>query len=436
MSISPIESARPYYPEVPNHIANDPTPKDEAVYVPAVQSDYAMNVYNRRLVRPLPAGLSVSQLNFLDPANRDFFSLSHVLSSAGQALDQPRDCIITKRDRSTSTLICDSGGYQIASGRMHVSGVADVVKILRWEEQHGDYGMTLDVPTGPLVRNPASYSYRSFADCLTQTLGYLDTFDRKRTSASLKLLNVLQGNTPAEADEWYDAVKKFDFEGWAFAGLLRNDIPQLLRRILTMADENQLQSKVWIHVLGTSDLETAVLLTGLQRSINRHINPTLRISYDTSSPFRALATKSAYSLPNLTLKGMSMPMRTVPDSHDLIGSQEQWPWPSPVGDRITLGDFCVQRPAASNSYHDQVSHLLLAHHNLSALCAGINLANRVFDGTSITGKHVIAQHVGAAVEAIDRVLESGDPAMIGRYRATFKTLRHTDAYDTGDEHRE
>ncbi|MBN9315051.1 MAG: hypothetical protein J0I99_04885 [Devosia sp.] len=424
-----------YYPAVTNHIADDPTPKDQAVYVPSVSPGFAMDVHAANWTRPLPNGISSNMLNFLDPANRDFFSISHVMSSAGQALRQPRPCIITDRDRSSTTLICDSGGYQIASGRMKITSDQDRLDILRWMELHADYAMTLDVPTGPVRRDP-NYAFKSFRDCLTQTSDHLAFFERHRQTNAVELLNVLQGNDPNEADAWYDEVKKYAFEGWAFAGILRNDLYQLCRRVLIMANEGQIETKTWIHVLGTSDLETAVLLTALQRSINRHINPRLRISFDTSSPFRALAQKRAFTIPTFTSKEMSMPMRAVPDGAKFVGSDVRWPWPSPIGDRMTLSDFCVSRPPTAMSFHDKLSNHLLAHHNLAALCWGISLANRVFDSETVDHHHSIVPHVGAGVEAIDRVLASGSLATLATYKPTFAMLRHSDAYDTGDEHRE
>lgn len=131
-----------------------------------------------------------------------------------------------------------------------------------------------------------------------------------------------------------------------------------------------------------------------------------------------------------------MPMRAVPDGAKFVGSDVRWPWPSPIGDRMTLSDFCVSRPPTAMSFHDKLSNHLLAHHNLAALCWGISLANRVFDSETVDHHHSIVPHVGAGVEAIDRVLASGSLATLATYKPTFAMLRHSDAYDTGDEHRE
>jgi len=87
-----------------------------------------------------------------------------------------------------------------------------------------------------------------------------------------------------------------------------------------MADENKLQDKAWIHVLGTNEIETAVLLTALQRAINQYINPNLRISFDTSSPFRLLAWNTFYTIPRFDKNRMVMGTARIPDDIAYIGS--------------------------------------------------------------------------------------------------------------------
>lgn len=422
-----------YYPQVVNHIENDPTPKDQAVYIPSVTPNYAMDVYEKRWARALPKGISENDLNFLDPANRDFFHISHVMSSAGQALTQKRPCIITERDRSATTLVCDSGGYQIAQNSKRINAHRDRAAILRWMEQNANYAMTLDVPTGPVLK--PGYAFASTADCLKQTLDHLHFFQHNRRSSELKLLNVLQGNSPDEANAWYDAVKRYEFEGWAFAGPLRHNMYEFCRRLIVMADENQLQGKKWIHVLGTCELETAVLLTAVQRSINRHFNSSLRISFDTSSPFLLLSTMQTYTIPILDQQRMTMPSRKVLDGYAYIDSPLPWPWPSPIGNRTTLADFCVRTKVTATSTFDSLSFYLLAHHNLAALCWAVALANRVFDSESLDHDHTIARHVGAGVEAIEKVLKSGSEYELRRYQNTFSHLRHSDIFDSGEDQR-
>jgi hypothetical protein len=421
------------YPQVANDLVNDPTPKDQAIYVPSVSPGYAKDAYAQKWSRDMPAGVADGDLNFLDPHNK-LFRISHAMTSAGQALNQKQPCIITERDRKSTLIIGDSGGYQIASNRMRINGDADRMKILRWLEATADVAMTLDVPTGPVLKG--GYGFRSTRDCLTATLEHLDFFHRNRQAGKVRFLNVLQGNTVAEANAWYNAVKKYPFEGWAFAGVLRHNIEYFLQRIIRMADENQLQDKTWIHVLGTCELETAVLLTALQRAINDTMGIPLRISYDTSSPFRILSFGRVYTLPKFETNQMSMGGGTAPDGYGFVDSKIRWPWPSPLGDRMTLGDFCVDRPVTARTNQDTQSNHYLAHHNLAALCFGIAMANRVFDSECVDHQHTIGLPVGAAVEAINRVLRVGTMSEVRKYQRTFSHLRHGVVPQSGEDERD
>ncbi len=412
MSYSPATYAN-QFPSVANHIPNDPTPKNQAIYIPAVNPGFARAVHEQKWTRALPNGVASHDLNFLDQ-NQSLLRLSHALSSAGQALNQNTPCMISARDRAATTLVCDSGGYQIASGRLHINGDRDRLKILRWLEQQADYAMTLDVPTGSI--NSPDYPFKSSRECLDATLEHLHFFQKNRKAQNVKFLNVLQGNTQQETDEWYDAVKGFAFEGWAIAGILRLDFYNTCRRIITMADENQLQDKVWVHVLGTGSLESAVLLTALQRAINRYINPNLRISYDTSSAFRSLNWSSAYTFPTFSLQSMSHSQAKIPDDMRFVGSDIRWPWPSALGDKLVMGDVCVNKSAGAGNRRDQQSNHYIVHHNLGSLCWAIATANRVFDAQLMEKNAQFARKVDATAQAIDRVLKAGTITELQKYR--------------------
>ena len=420
------------YPAPNNHLVTDPTPRNQAVYVPSVTPHYAIYIHAKKWQRALPKGLTAVDLNFLDPNNK-LFRISHVMSSAGQALNQKQDCIITKRDRAHTLVIGDSGGYQIARNPQIIKGAGDKLKVLRWLEANADVAMTLDVPTGPVL-NSSNY-YRSVQECLEETERNLKIFSSHRQNNDVSFLNVLQGNTQQEADAWYDTVKKYKFEGWAFAGILRHNYYHLCRRIIIMRNEGQIQEKSWIHVLGTNELETAILLTALQRSINTHLNRNLRISYDTSSPFRNIAWGNVYGMPRFDSKGMVIPTHKVLSGPEYFESPVRWPWPSALGDHLAMGDVCMRNATRRRGNLDDQSNAYLVHHNLSALCYGVSSANRAFDASNLSGSHSIAKAVGEAVTAIDEIIRTCDFGVLERHRPVFAKLRHGNmlAYSDDDQ---
>jgi hypothetical protein len=425
-----------HYPAPENHIANDPTPKDQAIYVPSVSPGFATDVYAQNWKRELPKGVGSGDLNFLDTNNK-LMGISHALTSAGQSMNQRKPCIINQRDRNATLIIGDSGGYQISTGRMHINGNQDRLNILRWLEETCDLAMTLDVPTGSRKKPGSKYYGKSNADCLKDTIEHLDFFQEHRVPGKIRWLNVLQGNNVRDSDDWYAAVKHYDFEGWAFAGYLRHDFFHFCRRLLEMCDDNLLQNKSWIHVLGTNELEAAILLTAFQRAINRHINPNLRISYDTSTPFRNLAWNNMFTLPTFDANTMTLPTRKAPDGLEFVGSQVKWPWPSALGNHMVMGDFCVPPGPNGQRYRDTQSNHYFAYHNVSALTWSIATANRVFDAENINHEHTIAKPVGAAVEAIENIFASGGSRQVlNKYHVTFNNLRHGSAPILADEDRD
>ena len=421
------------YPQVPNHILDDPTPKDQAIYIPSVSPGYSRAAFEGKWKRDLPKGVGAGDLNFLDQ-NNGLFRISHAMTSAGQALTQKGDNMFTGRDRSKTTVIADSGGYQIAHNRLSINGDKDRLKILRWLEEIADYAMTLDVPSGPVMKK--GYKFNSTKDCLKATLEHLDFFQKNRVPGKIKFLNVIQGNTPDECMAWYDAVKHYDFEGWAIAGPMRHNLHYLCRLILTMARENKIQGKSWIHILGTCELEAGVLFTALQRAINLTINEDLRISYDTSSPFRLISKFLVYSMPEFGSNRMVLSSNLIPDNDGFVGSQYRWPWPSPLGDRMVMGDICYRLRQDRNHCRDMQSDYYIQHHNLAALCFAVATANRIFDSEIYSLNRSVALSTAAGVRSIYEVIKSNSMVTLGEHEPAFSQLRHSIILDDSDDDRD
>jgi hypothetical protein len=331
------------------------------------------------------------------------------------------------RDRKPgfSKVIGDSGGYQIARGTGNIDGMRDRERILRWLESTADIAMTLDIPPGPVGR-VVDYRYTSVEQCLAETLDHVRFFFNQRREAKLTMLNVIQGNTAAGGFEWYDQVKRYDFEGYAIAGLMRNDMYYVCRLLLRMLDEGRLQNKSWLHFLGTARLDTAVLLTAIQRALAERDVP-VGISFDTASPFLVMSRNRAYTFPDFGAAGMTYRAVPVPVGHKYHGSDVPWPWPSEIGNRLVMGDVCVDEGTShrNETQRDGLGNHLLALHNLQAVCFAINTANRVLDAEMISGKHSVAQAEAEAAAAIRDVFKAGTEDELFRHRDSFKKLRGT-----------
>jgi hypothetical protein len=396
-------------------------PPDQAVYIPSVTPNYAEFVHADDPKRPMPSGVQLSDLNFLDDGS-DLFHVGHVMSSAGQAMDKSKPCIISERDRTKTMMIGDSGGFQIIGGVLDWKGDKTRKQILLWLEANADWAMTLDVPTRA-PENPKS-GFKSFRDCLNRTIENLDYFrDKRSTKSPLKLLNVLQGENHSQANIWFDAVKHYPFEGWAFAGRHRLNLKTLCRRVIQMADQKLLDDRDWIHVLGTNRLTMALGLTALQRAINDHINPRLRISYDTSSPFSIVARwRQLYALPVMEQKRAVLQSSVAPDELAYVGNSTAFPWPSPIGDRLTMGDICIKGGNFEDTRWDDLSIHMMQNHNFAGLLLAIRQAHQIFDmETDFANRH-LPPNLIAQNEVVGHVIKSMSIDELNRNTATLSAF--------------
>ena len=98
--------------------------------------------------------------------------------------------------------------------------------------------------------------------------------------------------------EYCDPVKYPDthFDGWSMGGQNMCDVHLVLKRLVALRYDNLLQEgrHDWMHFLGTSKLEWAVLLTVIQRAVRKYVNPNFTISFDCASPFLATANGQVY----------------------------------------------------------------------------------------------------------------------------------------------
>lgn len=394
-----------------------------AIYMPAITAEFAKIGHSRHLKRPLP--FPETDLNFLEPVS-GLFHYPYALYSAGQAAKTAGSAAalssVSHRDRSKTTIIGDSGGFQIQEGTIKFNGDTTCERMLRWLEGHADFSMTLDFPTGGIgLGNMTAHAKRlksvgydlaamcvanglseDFNACLQQSLLNLDYFTKNRTAGATIFLNVIQGRNEQESKVWYDAVKGYGFDAWAFAGVHQSSFTMLLNRLLDMKNDGQLQTAKWIHVLGVSTLAAAYLFTTVLRCI-RHINTDIQMSFDTAGPFRSAANFQFCSGHRIDKYGVQIMTASMPDvgseadgrtlnelCASIVGTaQVKRPYmsasvtvePKPavtaIGNRVAVSDICVGSTGSSSLDNDSV--FLLMNHNVNAYVNAFAELNAGFD---------------------------------------------------------
>jgi len=381
--------------------------RDFAVFLPAISNFYNTFISKQRVTKgehiPLdriPKGFDsgVEGLNFINP-KEGYFTYPTALYSAGHAcLDMDkvndRDSMCVNRDRNFSTIVGDSGGYQIGKGVIKFDwkdfegNKANAVRsnILNWLELTSDWAMTLDVPSWAADDlNSPKTGLNSFQDTLDGTI-YNNKFFQKNRLGQTKFLNVLQGDDWETAQIWYDQVKNFEFEGWAMGGINMCDMEVMLRRLIIMRDEKKLEGKDWMHVLGTSQLDWACFLTQVQRQVRKHINNNFTMSFDSASAFLSTANGLVYTHNLFTPKRWSYIMEKAPDDKKMKGLDIPFPFKSAIGDRLKMKDVCWYGEGDLNkngkegaTAWDSFSYCLMMGHNVYNHIRAVQIANDMND---------------------------------------------------------
>ena len=373
---------------------------DYAIYLPAVSAGYA-KAFLKPLPegRPFPGNLVLDDLAFWDRKNRLFYH-PYVLHSVGQyTVGQVIDNALTRGGRTDRVLIGDSGGFQIGKGTLKGykelrRGMtaqaaemawleADHVRdwIISWLETNCQYSMTLDMPLWATTNSGVDSPFHQCSiEQLTQmTVDNLKFIDLQRQGKT-KWLNVIQGIDEDSINNWYQAVKWFQHGGWAFAGAagVFGGLKNFLKTVLMMRDDDAFAvGQDWLHVLGTSKIQWAIMLTAVQKCLKKS-NPNLKISFDSSSPFQksGLIEEACY-LPDLQDDIDSWKVRSVksPQGHTYVGSSEPFPFASPLGDQMTLGNLNVYKKLYNKRRYDPVSLTMLINHNLYIYLQAFERAN-------------------------------------------------------------
>jgi len=409
---------------------------DYAVFLPAISGFYATFVGKQRdpvngpYVDParMPAGIQdMEMMNWLN-AQQGLFPYRWSLYSGGHAnLDLTKqdwsEDMVRNRDPNT-VMLGDSGGFQIAKGLWEGDWKANSgcpkaqakrESVLKWLDGVADYAMTLDIPTW-IVNNPeagAKVGILKHEEAIAATHYNNEYFIKNRKgidAGGTKILNVLQGASHEEAEEWYQLMKGYcdpaqypgrHFNGWAMGGQNMCDVHLILKRLIALKYDGLLQEGVhdWMHFLGTSKLEWAVLLTVIQRNVRKYANPAFTISFDCASPFLATANGQVYYENAFPHNGKwSYKMQSSADDKKYATDTRKYStavvqdgvFPnftdSPITDMLQIKDICIYKPGDLNkngkegrTSWDSFSYALLMGHNVWMHLTAVQEANRRFD---------------------------------------------------------
>ena len=404
--------------------------KDYAVFLPALSGFYATFIGKQRVdntyVDParMPANFNgnMESLNWLNPKD-SLFEYNWTLYSAGHAeldinKDSPKEDMIRNRDRNTSWLLGDSGGFQIGKG-VWEGNWKDIdcprakkkrEQVLAWMDAYMDYGMILDIPAW-VARSPEGVKatgISTYQEAVDATRINNDYFMKNR-NGNCKFLNVLQGENHADADDWYERMKDYcdpkvysdHFNGWSMGGQNMCDVHLVLKRLVALRFDGLLEKGKhdFMHFLGTSKLEWATLLTDIQRAVRKYHNPNFTVTFDCASPFLATANGQIYCeletndrekwvyrmVPSIDNKAMSTDTTPFAEAFVREGKHHSF-LDSPISNGLTAKDICIYGPGDLNKIGkegktswDSFSYGIMMGHNVWMHINAVQEANRQYD---------------------------------------------------------
>ncbi len=404
--------------------------KDYAVFLPALSGFYATFVGKQRHEEyvetsriPQHFTNGVESLNWLN-ADQGLFEYNWTLYSAGHAdlditRDSPKEDMIRNRDRSSSWLLGDSGGFQIGKGVWEGDWKDPTCprakkkreQVLAWMDAYMDYGMILDIPAW-VARSPAgakATGIDNYQDAVNATRINNDYFMKNRSGAC-KFLNVLQGENHADADDWYEQMKDYcdpkkypetHFNGWSMGGQNMCDIHLVLKRLIALRFDGLLETGKhdFMHFLGTSKLEWATLLTDIQRAVRKYHNPNFTVTFDCASPFLATANGQIYCeletqdrskwvyrmVPSIDNKAFAQDTTPFSDAFVREGKHPSF-MNSPVTTGLSAKDICIYGQGDLNKIGkegktswDSFSYAIMMGHNVWMHINAVQEANRQYD---------------------------------------------------------
>jgi hypothetical protein len=407
---------------------SDTNKPEWALFLPAMSSFYISGIGKQmsgenyfdsaRMPKQIP---DPETLNFL--SKKGLFNYRWCLYSVGHAdIDvnkfSANDAVIRQREPGTFVL-GDSGGFQIFTGQWPADwkdpncprAAKKRQEVLKWLEAYTDYGMILDVPSR-IALNPdmaAITGISTYAEAVAATHINNEYFIKNRTG-KCKLLNVLHGGNHTESEDWYQEMKDYcdpkkypdrHFNGWAAGGMNVQDIHLILKRLVTIIHDGLLEQGKhdWIHYLGTSWLEYAVMFTAIQQAIRKNHNPDFTISFDCASPFYGAAKGQMY-YQNKHGHGekWSYKMQSTAQDKKYAGDTRKFSQAvladgihpvftdSPITDRMTIGDLCYRGHNAVSKHGkptktswDTLSYVLVQGHNVWMHINSVQEANRQFE---------------------------------------------------------
>jgi len=360
-------------------------------------------------------------------------------AKAAQSIHDPQNdnWVIRKSRDPRVVLLGDSGGYQIQEQTIPFDPNETPERMLRWLEGVAEQSMVLDFPTGGVApgamvphteqliaegvdvfgeAKKAGFS-SGFIAALIRTKQNNQYFADHRIAGATNLLNVIQGRNEEESRYWYEQVRDYPFEGWAFAGKHSVQLSLTLRRLIQMRDDGKLRPNSYIHFLGVSTFKVGCALSMIQRALRKHTDAKgIQLTFDSKSPVDAMANGYQaivgydFGPDRWSVRTEKTNLKKHVNSDVLLAdAAEEWVAKrhgrhkarSTLGYILKLKDLVgAVDPKTYKRTPSSLQQALLVHHNTQALIEGFRKAYRFLDRKSFADRPQSIAQLDEIIRAI------------------------------------
>lgn len=291
----------------------------------------------------------------------------------------------------------DSGGFQIASGVLKWN--KDIREnIFNWLEANSNIAMNLDIP-------PKITYEGKFEECKTISTDNFKYFYENQ-SGKTDFLNCIQGTSQEQYKSWYEAVKGFEFQGWAIGGarnvfMLMSGLSVLLHNKEHLKPHNK-----WLHVLGVSKLNDFLILGQIQRSLNE-VGSHMQMTTDSSSPSRSTVFGTWYT--GWDIKSGAFRSVNVPRKADIDISKNsiyrQLPSMIPEIDSKIFDTY----PLENAVEFETPFYAAMVLHNFAVFQEAKEACDQLTYGDRYILDQLVTSDMAQILTAIDEIIKSSNP---------------------------
>lgn len=241
------------------------------------------------------------------------YSIGHQNMNSEMKLDKLKD----RDTRIVKSFKADSGGFQISQGTIDLDFGDDealkeqCLKYLKFIVKYYDYSPILDVPTFTLMgleeptgkdgkppKDAELRKYKNYTELFYDNQQCLKWTNKltgiwrdyiQENDIDFNFMNVVQGNTAEEVDEWLDGVAHFTEEGfthgWCLSSACSDSVYYMVYATLQIVERGLVDKENvnTFHILGRSIPFVSTILSATAAHVLEKYGVQIQYTYDSSS---------------------------------------------------------------------------------------------------------------------------------------------------------